>query len=818
MRFIKSVFIALVVLALEFVAGFATFYNTRSVTYNDMKEGYRSSLQSVQKSFSSLLSAGYESVVAGDFSECEPLTASLSVGERFLRYEEGADGEKQGKTIESTTVNNLLSGAICFYTFSDLGLPSQNTEGAENTENTENSENSAAYAVYCIAKENGGVRLYFRDLDSFVERLTLTDFEGGVAIVSAAGNVVYSDNEVSALSFEKAREDWLQGLRADEQYITTINTEIKDRYLLVFAKLGDTGYYLGGCADFRAEQSRLTVLTVRTMVVFAVMALLVVGVTIAGLVWMDSEDGKFSFTYRIVTDADGVILRADKKFRKTFPKVTELSENVIRFNEYAFNTVLLNDGKEKKPLICTVKMRSNGTVVIYAGEINEKQIAELNGEKIRSMADVYGVFSHVGDRVLVGDIFLGNLYNIKTMFGDEFTSEVREILCSKIKKKFVHVYEMDYYNIGILQSDGKPLDNLMQDLPDIVTYINQPIKIENNLVMVGVKCGFALSDGAMKDRSYEYVMTAVNAALKRAEQDSADYYLFHESQKKQYLKAFMKFDIRQMLADGDFEMEYQPQYSLTENRIVGFEALFRVKRRVELNVNTFDLITYAERSGDMVLLGDFIFDTGMRFAKRIEDTGVSVSLNVSPVQLMQAGFVDNFLKIFRKYDLKPGAISVEITESFLMSTFDETIKKLEILVANGIDVHLDDFGTKYSSLLYLKNLPISTIKIDREFIVDIDSNTYSHAITQMILTTTRALKLKNICEGVETWEQLESLRQLGGEIIQGFLVGKSRSEDDAFEMISSFRLPDPPQKHVADADDAEGEYESEYDEYADDEG
>ena len=444
-------------------------------------------------------------------------------------------------------------------------------------------------------------------------------------------------------------------------------------------------------------------------------------------------------------------------------------------------------------LICTVKMRPNGNVAIYAGEINEKQVEDLNSEKIRSMADVYGVFSHIGDRVLVGCIFLGNLYNIKTMFGGDFAAGVREILFNKIKKKFVHVYEMDYYNIGILQPDGKPLDNLMQDLPDIVTYINQPVRIENNLVMVGVKCGFALSDNAMKDRSYEYVMKAVNAVLNRAEEDAnKDYYIYHESQKKQYIKAFMKFDIKQMLENEDFEMEYQPQYSLTENRIVGFEALFRVKKRLELNVNTFELITYAERSGDMVLLGDFIFDTGMRFAKRIEGMGVSVSLNISPVQLMQAGFVDSFLKIFRKYNLKPGAISLEITESFLMNTFDETIKKLDILVRNGIDVHLDDFGTMYSSLLYLKKLPISTIKIDRAFIIDIDSNKYSHTITQMILNTSHALKLKNICEGVETWEQLAALKELGGEIIQGYLVGKSQSEDMAFEMISTFKLPDPP--------------------------
>jgi EAL domain-containing protein (putative c-di-GMP-specific phosphodiesterase class I) len=243
-----------------------------------------------------------------------------------------------------------------------------------------------------------------------------------------------------------------------------------------------------------------------------------------------------------------------------------------------------------------------------------------------------------------------------------------------------------------------------------------------------------------------------------------------------------------MLKNDDFEMHYQPQYSLKEDKIIGFEALFRVKKRVELNAGAFEIITYAERSGNMVLLGDFIFDTSMKFAKTVENMGVTVSLNVSPVQLMQAGFVDRFLQIYRKYDIKPGVICVEVTESFLMTTFEETVQKLEILKKNGILVHLDDFGTDYSSLLYLKKLPIDTIKVDKEFVTDICENEYSKAITKLVINIAHELKLTSICEGIETYEQLEIVRSYDCDVIQGFIVGKAMEADVAREMITTFKL------------------------------
>ena len=241
-----------------------------------------------------------------------------------------------------------------------------------------------------------------------------------------------------------------------------------------------------------------------------------------------------------------------------------------------------------------------------------------------------------------------------------------------------------------------------------------------------------------------------------------------------------------MLSEGAFEMEYQPQYNIKEARVEGFEALFRVKKSWNVNVDTFSFITYAERTGAMVQLGDFIFDTGMKFAKSIEGKNVSVSLNVSPVQLMQAGFIENFLRIYRKYDLQPGSVCVEITESFLMTNFEETLKKLTVLTQQGILVHLDDFGTEYSSLLYIKKLPISTIKIDKGFVKDVLESRESQAIIKFITNIAKLINGTTICEGVETCKEFDMLNYLGCDTIQGWLISKSLKPDVAAKFIDEF--------------------------------
>lgn len=512
-------------------------------------------------------------------------------------------------------------------------------------------------------------------------------------------------------------------MQPSEASSVRIVNEGEGHYACSVRVLGATGYYLGAFVDFTGQQ-KISDSLAREIAVILIVTGAVVGVLfLLYSFWVGLNENSFRYSYRIVTDADGKIIRANAKFKQDFPQTVEIKENVARFEEKTFNAVKISAFGAERLLACVAKKQTNGRIRLSASELALPYESDLENKDL--MKNVYDVFTAKGGRVLIGTIFIGNLANFKAMFGTEFAQKVYAKIFAKTEQEFTYAYEIDDSHIGILYPEGKKLDNLLQDIKDAVNFIDQPVMIDSNLVNIGAKFGFAVCDAVMERRDFEYAAIAADAALKRAAEDKMnDYFIYHESQKKQYAKFFVQYDIRKMLDDGDFYMEYQPQYSLKENRIKGFEALFRV-RNPKMNVSAYEIISYAERTGNMVMLGDFVFDTSMRFAKIIEGRGVTVSLNVSPIQLMQAGFVENFLKIYHKYDLKAGTISVEITESFLMHTFDETLKKLQILCEQGISIHLDDFGTQYSSLLYLKKLPIAAIKIDREFISDIAANEYS---------------------------------------------------------------------------------------------
>lgn len=653
--------------------------------------------------------------------------------------------------------------------------PSRGDDTAENT----------SFAAVSFAAEEESATLYFCSLESIKSDLLSGSVEG-FAILSSTGRIIWSDSG----ALQGYISDYSENL--PESLSTVYVSSTDSAMALCVESVGDDfDYYVCVFDDFVAREASYTSLTGTIAIVVGACSAMAIAAFVVMTMWQLRGEGSFKARYHITTDLNGKIIIANNEFKTNFPKIVEIQENIAYFEPSEYNVLRVkNKEGTEMTLACTVEQRSDklnvhadilslpvGKDILTAGE---------------SMSRSYEVFRETDKRNLVGYVNIGNLGNFKSMFGDEFAELVYEQIYSKLAEKFVFVYDDGDKTVGVLVHDGKDLENMLQDLPDIVAYVNKPVAIEGNLVNPDVKFGFALVDATMTDTSFKYVHTAANAALTRASKDSdKQYYIYQEAQKKTYAKYFISYDIPKMLEDNAFEMQYQPQYSIKEERIVGFEALFRVKANVMTNVNVFDLITYAERTGMMILLSEFIFDTGMRFAKRIEGKGVAVSLNVSPIQLMQAGFVDSFLKLYEKYQLQPGSICVEITESFLMTTFDETVKKLDILRNAGIEIHLDDFGTRYSSLLYLKKLPISTIKIDKEFIDDICKNGYSHAVTQMVIDLSFAMDLSNISEGVETMDQYLTLKKMGGDIVQGYLIGKSAKEDAAAEMIDTFKLEIP---------------------------
>ena len=235
-------------------------------------------------------------------------------------------------------------------------------------------------------------------------------------------------------------------------------------------------------------------------------------------------------------------------------------------------------------------------------------------------------------------------------------------------------------------------------------------------------------------------------------------------------------------------MYLQPQYDTDKNIVCGAEMLIRWNNPKYYHQSPAQFIQIAEQIGLIIPIGKFINENAMIIAKKLEPYNIDLSVNVSPVQLLQAGFVQELLDLADKYEVNKSKLSLEITETFLMENFEVVNEKLGILQKQGFNIHLDDFCTGYSSMLYLKELPINAIKIDKEFTKYLNIDSYSRAIVNKITALAKNLNLEIIAEGVEDEKQVSFLSKNGCNIIQGFIISKAIKVDECIKLIEGYNV------------------------------
>lgn len=225
----------------------------------------------------------------------------------------------------------------------------------------------------------------------------------------------------------------------------------------------------------------------------------------------------------------------------------------------------------------------------------------------------------------------------------------------------------------------------------------------------------------------------------------------------------------------NFTMYYQPQFRTNDRALRGVEALIRWKDDNGKMISPALFIPIAEKSGAIVPIGTWVIEESLRaFAdwKRKYHYPMVLSLNISAIQYRQPDFIDKVLKLMDKYDISPSEIELEITESILIDDFTEITEKLVLLRDIGVKISLDDFGAGYSSLSYLKGLPIDTLKIDKSFIDTVITDENTRIITESIIYMVKKLGFETIAEGVETEEQFRYLNEIDCDNIQGYFLGK----------------------------------------------
>ncbi|MDW6001417.1 putative bifunctional diguanylate cyclase/phosphodiesterase [Vibrio mangrovi] len=242
-----------------------------------------------------------------------------------------------------------------------------------------------------------------------------------------------------------------------------------------------------------------------------------------------------------------------------------------------------------------------------------------------------------------------------------------------------------------------------------------------------------------------------------------------------YARYQLESDLKKAIQNKDFYMEYQPQLSLENDQIIGYEALIRWERKGEL-VPTAQFIQVAEETGHIEELGLWALHQALEDAKFFLRSDQVLGVNITPRQFRHSDFVYQIQGGLSIYGFSPHQLVLEVTESALVSeAFDDIRQKLTDLRQLGVSVAIDDFGIGYSSLGRLKDLPITCLKIDQLFTHALMTSELDRNLVSTLITLARNLRLSVLAEGVETKEQLELLRQMGCHLAQGFYIGKPTS-------------------------------------------
>jgi diguanylate cyclase (GGDEF)-like protein/PAS domain S-box-containing protein len=242
--------------------------------------------------------------------------------------------------------------------------------------------------------------------------------------------------------------------------------------------------------------------------------------------------------------------------------------------------------------------------------------------------------------------------------------------------------------------------------------------------------------------------------------------------------------LRKVIDRGELHLVYQPRLALATSRITGVEALLRWTSLEHGEIPPSVFIPLAEESGLILEIGEWVLREACLTLQRWRQHGLadlSIAVNMSVLQLLRGNFPDVVRRVLADTGIPPSALELELTESVLMANAAQTANKLQAFREIGVSLAIDDFGTGYSSLAYLKRLPITTIKIDKEFIGDLSRDPDDAAITSTVITMAHSLGLNVVAEGVETEAQFDFLRAKGCDEVQGFWVSAPR---DAHECMS----------------------------------
>ncbi|MDB1954167.1 EAL domain-containing protein [Clostridium tertium] len=480
------------------------------------------------------------------------------------------------------------------------------------------------------------------------------------------------------------------------------------------------------------------------------------------------KDEFYSIDYRILSK-DNKVVWLQSKGKKTLEKNGDL------FIHGAFSDI--TDRKEKEIEINYLSFNDEVTRIpnrrFFVREVTN-HINNYPNEKIAFIFIDLDNFKYVNDTYGhdAGDLLL-----------IEFAKIIKNM---KIKDSLFARYGGDEFII--VQYNIQEKNQIKYILDNIIKKLSNPIIINDKEIFCTLSIGvsvYPIDGGDMP-----ILLKRADMAMYLAKVNGKNRYEFFDIKILEILNR--EFDIEKGLRvavdKSEIKMLYQPKIKVDTEEVIGFESLVRWNSKSLGIVSPSEFIPIAESSGLIIPIGKYIINESFRRCKELtlkNNKKFKMAINLSEVQIRDEDIVSFISESLKFYDLSAEYIEFEITESIIMKSAEKNISTLEKLKKLGVSLALDDFGTGYSSLSYLRTLPIDVLKIDKSFIDGIVIEEKSEYIINSIVELSHYLSLLVVAEGVETKEQLDFLKRISCDVIQGYYFSRPVEFDEAIRMIST---------------------------------
>ncbi|MDX1347799.1 MAG: EAL domain-containing protein [Thiomicrorhabdus chilensis] len=375
------------------------------------------------------------------------------------------------------------------------------------------------------------------------------------------------------------------------------------------------------------------------------------------------------------------------------------------------------------------------------------------------------------------------------LLGDQVLAQVGKRL-QKIGRVSDSIARLGGDEFAILMRSLDDPDGAAKMAQKVLKTLKEAFVVEGHKLYIGASIGISLFPE--NGHTPELLLRNADAAMYRAKANDRNTYEFytHELTQLAYQHIQLGSELRRAISAQEFEVYYQPKYDCHSLEIIGSEALIRWNHPEKGLLLPGSFIQEAEKNDLIIQIGGWVLEQACIQNAQWHQAGLKpgkVSVNLSSKQIAKHDLAQTVLSTLEGTGCQPSWLELEIIERFVMSSPEQTLQVLREVHEIGVELAIDDFGTEYSSLTYLKQLPLSTLKLDYSFVRDIPEDKNDMAIIQAMLALANSFGLKTTAEGVERPEQLNFLKQAGADYFQGFLYSRPLPADQ-FEILLQSRL------------------------------